>query len=216
MLIDDVTCLVGSGNVAAVNACGLNQLEAMRHLSTCLSLEEQSKIPSVVSAADFCLMEFEEVNQWKDIVQKKKEKNLESAVQVPGGKVVRRVGSDMDLLSEVFRPLRVLKRAGRSLLRGMLSAAGVCNDTLLGMRKSDFSGVVGLIAQSMQQACMPSSPSTSSHAREKAVSKGKKIEQRRAVEDDMRKVQLLTIRLFMPSHPLFTSLQHDITSHRIW
>ena len=201
-----------------MNACGLNHAEAMSHFSTCLSLEDRTKLPSVASAADFCVMEMGEVQQWRDIVQQEKQKALESVVQGPVVSVVRRVGSDMHLLSEALRPLGVIKRAGRSLLRGVLTAAGVCNDKLLGKRKVDFSGVVGLITQSMQHACMPSPPpSSDTTAREKTVQQGKKIKQRREVEDEMRKVQhtyicqCVCLPVYLPDpHHLPASRRHDV------
>ena len=60
--------LLGTGtrNYASINACGLNQEEAITHLRMALSVRPDLEM--VQRALDFCKLEFTEANQWSKVV----------------------------------------------------------------------------------------------------------------------------------------------------
>lgn len=60
--------LLGTGtrNYASINACGLNQEEAITHLRMALSVRPDLEM--VQRALDFCKLEFNEANQWSKVV----------------------------------------------------------------------------------------------------------------------------------------------------
>jgi len=60
--------LLGTGtrNYASINACGLNQEEAITHLRTALSVRPD--LPLAQKALDFCKLEFTEATQWSKVV----------------------------------------------------------------------------------------------------------------------------------------------------
>ena len=143
----------GSGSVAAINACGINQKEAMAHFSAALEVEQDYDLRRVREAANFCVQEFNEVDQWRGIVREIKEEDLEgsgkrdsSAHSTSVENVARTQG-----LSIVFAPIRLIKSATHLLVRSLFTLVGICSQNLLEMK--DHVGLLGVVTRCMKNVC---------------------------------------------------------------
>eukprot|EP01038_Epipyxis_sp_PR26KG_P016012 gene16012-21731_t len=62
--------LLGTGNrnYASINACGLNQEEAIKHLR--IAADINPSLQPVINAIDFCRLEIKQTREWKEILNK--------------------------------------------------------------------------------------------------------------------------------------------------
>ena len=148
----------GSGSVAAVNACGLNQEEAISHLSAALSLEQTWDLRRVREAASFCVQEHAEVEQWSSIANEIREKSTDSN-SVNSAAAVESV-THTSGLNSVFAPIRLLRSATHYLFRQLFTVVGICNQNLL--EKKDFIGFLGFVTRFLKSTC--TAPSKSKRA----------------------------------------------------
>jgi hypothetical protein len=156
-----------------VNACGLNQEEAISHLSAALSLEQTWDLRRVREAATFCVQEHSEVEQWSGIASELRAKNEEETSATSVENVSRTPGSN-----PIFAPIRLLRRATHFLVRNLFTIVGICNQNLLD--KKDFIGFLGFVTRCMKNTCTVPSKS------KKGLTAGAKL----SPEESMLKVLL--------------------------
>lgn len=142
----------GSGSVAALNACGLNQDEAIGHFSAALSLEQTWDLRRVREAANFCVQEHAEVDQWSSIASEIRAKDVENSSDISVESVSRTPGSN-----PLFAPIRLLRSATHFFVRNLFAIVGICNQNLL--EKKDFTGILGFITRCMKSTCTAPSQS---------------------------------------------------------
>jgi hypothetical protein len=126
----------GSRNVAAINACGINQQKAMHHLNMALQLESGGALKTVTDAVEFCHKEVEEVKEWRRILHEEVENN--------GKMKTNDVQSGNDNVVHVPIPLMISKAVVTSLkklagaVRKVLVLIGICGDNHGGNKLDDF------------------------------------------------------------------------------
>jgi hypothetical protein len=135
-----------------VNACGLNQDEAISHLSAALSLEQTWDLRRVREAATFCVQEHNEVEQWSGIASEIRAKNEEETSATSVESVSRTPG-----LNPIFAPIRLLRSATHFFVRNLFTLLGICNQNLL--EKKDFIGFLGFVTRCMKNTCTAPSKS---------------------------------------------------------
>lgn len=126
----------GSRNVAAINACGINQQKAMHHLNMALQLESGGALKTVMDAVEFCHTELEEVKEWRKILHEENGSNstIKTNDVQPGNKVPAHVPIPA-LINKVVAA-SVKKLAG--VVKKILIMVGICGDNNKGNKLDDF------------------------------------------------------------------------------
>lgn len=106
--------LLGTGtrNYASINACGLNQEEAITHLRMALSVRPDLEM--VQRALDFCKLEFTEANQWSKVVATD---NTTTVTTASSGDKERRKNVLTRVLGNILSPHHILIRPMQALCR---------------------------------------------------------------------------------------------------
>lgn len=184
---------LGSGNAAATNACGLNQDEALRHLSFALDLEKSVPLKAVDAARAFCEKEFNEVASWGAILDEKWELNefriaLSKSDDVS---INKQPEKSVTLSGIVFLPIRIINKTIRFFARNLLYYTGICNENL--MKKTDFSSFTGPLNKSLKNICTPLSSNNNNDNNSRKKKQTKQITNVENAEDKMNKVCYIKI-----------------------
>ena len=157
---------IGSGNVAAINSCGLNQESAMYHLTIALQLEPSGVLKTVEEAIKFCKFELNEVKEWRNIMSNKTENNYNFEMSIEteknlkfGGKKNEKRNNIMKfqekntVIKELFLPMNVIKHVVTLSLKNLFKYTGICNENFIDKNEKDFSGMIGFLSKIIKQTC---------------------------------------------------------------
>ena len=143
--------LLGTGtrNYASINACGLNQEEAITHLRMALSVRPDLEM--VQRALDFCKLEFTEANQWSKIVVVTNNRTTVTASSSSNERkknlLTRGVVGNMLLMMShhiFIRPMQSLcqwlkKRSYHGVFRVLCNGSGILSSSSTGSRTTTSS-----------------------------------------------------------------------------
>jgi hypothetical protein len=175
----------GSGNAAATNACGLNQDEALKHLTFALELEKTTPLKAVEEARAFCEKEFNEVASWGAILDEEWELNeIRIVMDTKEVSTTTNTENSVTVAGIVFLPIRIVQRTISFFARNVLYFTGICNKNL--MNKTDFSSATGSFAKTLKNICTP--PSSSNNKNNRKNKQTKQISYVESAEEKMNKV----------------------------
>ena len=169
--------------MAAINACGINQEIALKHLNLALQLEPAGILKTVEDAVKFCKFELNEVKEWRNILTKQSEKKEDSLETVKSSNKITKKNhnpQEKNIIIEMLLPVRIIKNIIFIGMKNVFFYTGICDENIMKKNEKDFSGFGGYVSQIIKKTCTyePENRSTnySNTEKEKEKEKEKKEE----------------------------------------
>lgn len=198
-------CFSGSGNAAATNACGLNQDEALKHLTFALELEKTTPLKAVEEARAFCEKEFNEVASWGAILDEEWELNeIKIVMGTKEISTTTNTQNSVTVADVVFLPIRIVRRTISFFARNFLYFTGICSKNL--MNKTDFSSATGSFAKILKNICTSPSSSNNNNRKNKQTKQISYVES--AVEKMNKVIKKMFQKTFLKKYLQVISYDH--------